>query len=164
LKPFGRGGRPTSYLSHEFPMRRLVILAASALLPATLSAQTPADRDAVKQAALDYIEGFYEGDSTRFIRSIRPEVYKYGFYRDTTGSYRGMQMQWQGFHNFANRVKRGQTRTPANAPKQVEVLDVADQVAAAKVTAYWGIDYLLLGKYDGKWMISHVTWQSPPRK
>jgi hypothetical protein len=145
-------------------MRRLLILAACAFLPAALTAQVPAERDAVKQAALDYIEGFYEGDSTRFIRSVRPEVYKYGFYRDTTGSYRGMQMQWQGFHNFANRVKRGQSRTPANAPKEVEVLDVADQIAAAKITAWWGIDYLLLGKYDGKWMISHVLWQSPPKR
>lgn len=145
-------------------MRRLVILAlAFVLAPTLLAAQSPADREAVRQTALDYIEGFYEGDSTRFLRSIRPEVYKYGFYRDTSG-YRGMQMQWQGFHNFANRVKRGQARTPANAPKDVELLDVADQIAAVKVTAYWGIDYLLMGKYDGKWMISHVLWQSPPKR
>lgn len=146
-------------------MRRLVAycLLAVALLAPALPAQVAADKEGVRQAALDYIEGFYEGDSTRFIRSVRPEVYKYGFYRDTTGSYRGMQMQWQGFHNFANRVKRGQSRTPANAPKEVEVLDVADQIAAAKITAWWGIDYLLLGRYDGKWMISHVLWQSPPK-
>jgi hypothetical protein len=138
------------------------LLAAVLLAPAALHAQSAADRDAVRQAALDYIEGFYEGDSTRFLRSIRPEVYKYGFWRDSTG-YRGMQMQWQGFHNFANRVKRGQTRTPANAPKEVELLDVTDQIAAVKVSAYWGIDYLLMGKYDRKWMISHVLWQGPPK-
>lgn len=147
-------------------MRRFAAycLLAIALLAPALPAQAAADRDGVRLAALDYIEGFYEGDSTRFIRSVRPEVYKYGFYRDTTGSYRGMQMQWQGFHNFANRVKRGQTRTPANAPKQVDILDVADQTAAVKVTAYWGIDYLLMAKYDDKWMISHILWQSPPKR
>jgi hypothetical protein len=146
-------------------MRRIAssCLLALALFGADLPAQSGADREGVRQAALDYIEGFYEGDSSRFIRSVRPEVYKYGFYRDTTGSYRGMQMQWQGFHNFANRVKRGQSRTPANAPKEIEILDVADQIAAARVTAWWGIDYLLMGKYDGRWMISHVLWQSPPK-
>ena len=37
-----------------------------------------------------------------------------------------------------------------------------DQTASVKVVAWWGIDYLLMGKYDGKWMISHVLWQSPP--
>ena len=36
--------------------------------------------------------------------------------------------------------------------------DSAD--AAVKVRASWGTDYLLLGKYDGRWMISHVLWQS----
>ena len=144
-------------------MLRIVALAALALVPAAVDAQASTDREAVRQTALDYIEGFYEGDSTRFLRSIRPEVYKYGFWRDSTG-YRGMHMQWQGFHNFANRVKRGQTRTPPNAPKGVELLDVSDQIAAVKINAYWGMDYLLMGKYDGKWMISHVLWQGPPKQ
>jgi predicted lipid-binding transport protein (Tim44 family) len=39
---------------------------------------TPADREAVRRAVLDYVEGFYEGDSVKLARSIRPEVYKYG--------------------------------------------------------------------------------------
>ncbi len=46
--------------------------------------------------------------------------------------------------------------------KNVEVLDYQDQTAAAKVTAWWGTDYVLLGKYNGRWMITHVLWQSPP--
>lgn len=42
--------------------------------------------------------------------------------------------------------------------------EVQDQTAAAKLTASWGTDYLPLGKQDGRWMITHVTWQShPPR-
>jgi hypothetical protein len=40
---------------------------------------------------------------------------------------------------------------------------VLDQTASAKLTASWGIDYLLLAKYDGRWMITHVLWQTPPR-
>ena len=121
------------------------------------------DTAGVHAAALDYIEGFYLGDSTRFIRSIRPEVFKYGFSRDTSGAYRGMQMRWPEFHRFAGRVASGAIRTPANAPKRIEVLDIADQTAAVKVTAWWGIDYLLMAKTDGRWMIYHVMWQSPPR-
>jgi len=35
-------------------------------------------------------------------------------------------------------------------------------MAAAKVTAWWGTDYLLLGKFDGRWMIRDVLWESPP--
>jgi hypothetical protein len=48
--------------------------------------------------------------------------------------------------------------------KAVEVLDVLDQTAVAKVTASWGIDYMLLGKYDGRWKIVQILWQSPPPK
>lgn len=132
------------------------------LVPATLDAQATDAREAVRAAVLDYVEGFYEGDSTRFVRSVRPEVFKYGFARRPGGTYEGMQMTWQGFHDFANRVKAGRIRTPASAPKIVELLDVADQTAAAKVIAWWGIDYVLLARHEGRWMIYHVMWQSPP--
>ena len=130
------------------------------------SAQTSnADREGVRRAVLDYVEGFYEGDSTKHIRSIRPEVFKYGFYspRDST-RYQGMQMTWPAFHNFTRNVRAGNRQTPANAPKNVVIFEVLDQTASAKLTAYWGVDYLLLAKYDGKWMVTHVLWQSPPKK
>jgi hypothetical protein len=142
----------------------LVLAAALAGLAAPLRAQTAADSTAVKRAALDYIEGFYEGDSTKLVRAVRPEVFKYGFSRprDST-TYQGMQMKWPEFHAFANRVKASGRPAPASAPKGVQLLDVLDQTAAVKVTAWWGTDYLLMGKYDGKWMIAHVMWQSPGR-
>lgn len=133
--------------------------------PATApAAGTAADREAVKRAALDYIEGFYEGDSAKLVRSVRPDVFKYGFWRqrDST-SYGGEQMKWPEFLDYARRVKQNNRPAPATAPKRVELFEVLNQTASAKVTAFWGTDYLLLGKYDGKWMISSVLWQSPPR-
>ncbi len=147
--------------------QRLAAIATLALalaLPPSAHAQTAADSAAVRAAVLDYVDGFYQGDSTLLVRSVRPEVYKYGFarHRDST-TYRGMQMTWAGFHRYANGVKaRGGRGAPANAPKVIELLDVLDQTAAAKLTAWWGTDYLLLARFDGRWMISHVLWQSPP--
>jgi hypothetical protein len=122
------------------------------------------EQDAVRRAVLDYVEGFYEGDSSKFVRSVRPEVFKYGYWipRDST-RYQGEQMQWPEFHAYANRVKASKRLAPATAPKEVVVFDVLDQTASAKLTAVWGVDYLLLGKYDGKWMIAEVLWQSRPR-
>lgn len=49
-------------------------------------------------------------------------------------------------------------------PKQIDLLDVADQTASAKLTAWWGIDYLHLATHDGCWIIVHVLWQSPPKR
>jgi hypothetical protein len=135
----------------------LIVLTA---LTGPLRAQTD-DREAVRRAVLDYVEGFYEGDSAKLARSVRPEIFKYGFWkaRDST-RYAGEQMKYPEFFDYARRVKEKNHPAPPTAPKTVEVYDVQNQTASAKLTAFWGTDYLLLGKYDGKWMISSVMWQS----
>jgi hypothetical protein len=145
-------------------MRRLLLL--SAVLAAPLGAQSAADSAGVRQASTDYLDGFYTGDSTKHVRSIRPEVYKYGFgrARDAATYGAGQQMTWPQFHAFTGRVKASGKAPDPKWPKRVELLDVLDQTAATKVTAWWGTDYLLLGKFDGRWMITHVLWQSPPPK
>jgi hypothetical protein len=143
----------------------LLVLGVGRNLPAQEGGTaTPAEKEGVRRAVLDYVEGFYEGDSVKFVRGVRPELYKYGFYipKDSTG-YTGERMTWEEALGFIRRVKEKNHRAPATAPKQVDLLDVQDETAAAKLTAYWGTDYLLLAKYDGRWMISSVMWQSPPR-
>lgn len=54
-------------------------------------------------------------------------------------------------------------RAPKTAPKEVVIYDVLDQTATAKLTAIWGIDYMHLAKYQGKWKIINVLWQTPPK-
>ena len=150
----------------------LAVLPAFLLLAASpLGAQSPTARDtsqhsAVRRAVLDYVEGFYEGDTTKLVRAFRPDFFKYGYsrHRDST-SYRGMQMRWEDAMAYANRVKARNQPTPAGAPKEVVLFDVLDQTASAKLTAWWGTDYLLLAREDGRWVITHVLWQSsPPRR
>ena len=148
-------------------LRALSVMAlVSAAGTRRVEAQASApDRDGVRRAVLDYVEGFYEGDTLKLVRSIRPEVYKYGFWKSAKDApYAGEQMTWTEVLAYGRRVRERGNRAPASAPKDVALFDVQDQTASAKLTASWGTDYLLLGKYDGKWMISHVLWQSPPPK
>src|SRR5690606_15967726 len=106
---------PPSYIpgspSPGTPMRfRYALLAAGLVLlslPHRAAAQTQADHDAVRQAVLDYVEGFYEGDTTRFIRSVRPEVDKFGFWRNQQGAYQGGAFRWEQFFSFARDVREG---------------------------------------------------------
>jgi hypothetical protein len=143
---------------------RRALFAAVLVIATVSSAQTRNDKDAeaVRRVVLDYVEGFYEGDTAKLVRALRPEMYKYGFYRNgDTAAYRGSQMTYAQALAYATRVKAQNTPAPASSPKTVQVLDVMDQTASAKLTAYWGIDYVLLAKYDGRWMISHVLWQGP---
>ena len=91
-------------------------------------------------------------------------MYKYGFsFSRQSGAYVGEQMKWLEFLSYAASVKKGGAPR-ALAPREVQLLDVLNQTAAAKVTAWWGTDYLLMGRFADKWMITHVIWQSPPPK
>ena len=159
-----RATRRTRALSFALPALMIVALGHAAYAQGAAAPATE-DREAVRRAVLDYVEGFYEGDSAKLARAVRPEVFKYGFWkaRDST-RYAGEQMKYPEFFDYARRVKQNNRPAPPAAAKIVEVYDVQDQTASAKLTAFWGTDYLLLGKYDGRWMISSVLWQSVPRK
>ena len=51
---------------------------------------------------------------------------------------------------------------PDDATWTIELYDVLDVTACAKLTAFWGIDYMLLAKEDGRWTIRQILWQSHP--
>ena len=122
----------------------------------TLSAQTStAEEQAVERATLDYIEGFYEGDTAKIIRGVLPEAHKFGYWKDReTGQYSGEPMSFDEMKAYAQRVREKEKFAKPDAPKKVEIFEVQDQTA-------WGTDYLLLGKYDGQWKIVQVLWQGP---
>lgn len=144
---------------------RVLLVSLVLLLPQVVPAQTISDREAVRLAVLDYVEGFYEGDTARLVRSVSPEVRKYGYYRAKPGGpYVGEAMPFPEFLSYANRIRTGRSRTPPNAVKDIVLFDVQDQTASAKLTAWWGTDYLLLAKDKGRWIILEVLWQGPPAK
>jgi hypothetical protein len=146
-------------------MRKLILLAAALLvLPTAVAAQADAEREAVRQAVLDYVEGIYEVNPARIERSVHPELAKRGFFvkRGET-NYSSAVMAYQQLVQLAATYNKN-GRVPKDAPKEVVIYDVSDQTATAKLTAVWGIDYIHLAKYDGKWKFVNVLWQSPPKK
>lgn len=133
------------------------------LLPTAALAQT-SDADGARRAALDYLEGFYEGDPAKIRRGVHPEVNKFGFYLpEGADAYQRVPMSFDEMLQFAQNV-RDQGRQPGpDAPREVILLDVQDQIAVAKVIAWWGSDYLQMARYDGEWKVVQVIWQSPQR-
>ncbi|GAB3943204.1 hypothetical protein GCM10028805_09060 [Spirosoma harenae] len=129
-------------------------------------AQTPADDVAgVRQACFNYIDTFYKADTTLAYQSIHPTLQKRGFaYDQKTGSYsKQLEMPFPALIRLANVWNKEGKRANADSPRQVDVFEVADKTAMAKVTAVWGIDYLHLIKENDRWMIVNVLWQSPPK-
>jgi Putative lumazine-binding len=137
---------------------------AAAMLIAAIGAQAQTgDKDAVRQAALDYVEGIYNVQPERIERSVHPNLVKRGFYKkDAATPYAEMPMTYEQLVKLAASWNKDGKRD--TSIKEVAVLEVLDQTAVAKVRASWGIDYMMLGKYDGKWKITQILWQSHPPK
>lgn len=118
------------------------------------------DKVKIKRAALDYIEGFYTGDTLKIKRSIHPDLSKLGYGRKSKGSKEHI-MSYDRAIGFARDVANDpRLAASSDAVKKIEILDAQDKIACVKVTVYWGIDYLLMVKYGDKWMITKVLWQA----
>lgn len=125
------------------------------------SAQS-SDRDLVYQAVEDYVDALYLVQPEKITRSVHPGLTKKGYWRKTeTESYGPEQtMTFQQLFDLAGKWNAN-GKLPKNAPRKIEIFDVQDQTASAKLTAQWGTDYFQLARYNGKWMIVNVLWQSP---
>jgi catechol 2,3-dioxygenase-like lactoylglutathione lyase family enzyme len=121
-----------------------------------------ADKAAIIQTALDYIEGWYEGNAERMQRSLHPDLAKRIVRPDaTTGRDRLDQMSALGLVQSTQRG--GGTRTPPERQqKEVIILDRFEHAASVKVIASDWIDYLHLVKWNGAWVIVNVLWELKP--
>jgi hypothetical protein len=144
-------------------MKKILVLNLLVLILCfTAGAQTHKDKEAVRQAALDYIESIYEVNPDKVERSVHPDLVKRGFF-----TQKGESVYRPHIMTFAQLVELAKTYNkngvvPKDAPKKVEIFEVLDQTANAKIIASWGIDYLHLAKYEGKWKIINILWQSHP--
>ncbi len=142
-------------------LKALVLL--SAVIPGTARAQSAADSAAIRAAALDYAEGWYEGSADRMARALHPELVKRIVVRDTTTGK--SMLQGMGASVLVNSTRHGYGKeTPKERQqKEVAILDIFGNAASAKaVMADW-VDYMQLGKVDGRWVIVNVLWERKPQ-
>ena len=148
-------------------MKQMIALALTVMIGLSAQAQSTAkaDKEAVRAAAMDYIEALYQAQPDRIARSVHPKLTKLGFSKKQGSSeYSESPMTYDQLFNLAGSWNKDGKRPIASAPKEVVVYEVLDQTASAKVTALWGIDYMHLAKYDGKWKIINILWQAHPPK
>jgi putative lumazine-binding protein len=122
---------------------------------------TQTDREAVKEAVLDYVEGVYEVNPAKIERSVHPELAKRGFFIHDQEAIESTMSFPEFIEHAKTYNKDGQF--PPDAPKEIIIYEVLDHTASVKLIAAWGIDYMHLAKYHGKWMIMHVLWQTHPQ-
>ena len=131
--------------------------------PGLARVQAAADSAGIRRAALDYIEGYYEGNAERMERAVHPELAK-----------RIIRTNEQGMSQFNNmsamalvqgtRAGYGTKIPVADRHKDVTILDIYQNAASAKIYASGWVDYLHLAKWNGEWKIVNVLWELHPKK
>jgi hypothetical protein len=122
-----------------------------------------ADRQAITQTALDYVEGWYEGNPERMERALHPDLAKRVVITDAKGRSRLEQMSAMG---LVQAVKRGGGKdTPKEKQqKDVTILDVFENAASVKAIMSGWIDYMHMAKFNGRWVIVNVLWELKPKQ
>jgi hypothetical protein len=130
----------------------------------TAHAQSPADAAAIKQTALDYIEGWYEGNAERMERALHPELAK-RIVRTDSKTGRSALGQMGAMSLVQGTRAGGGKQTPKDKQqKDVMILDVFENAASVKVVASDWVDYLHMAKWNGHWVIVNVLWEMKPEK
>jgi len=128
-----------------------------------LSAQTAADSTAIRAAALDYIEGYYEGNGERMERALHPELAKRIVRTNDQGRSQLGQMSAMTLI-LGTRQGGGKDTPVAEQRKDVKILDIYRSAASARIDASGWVDYLHLAKWNGRWVIVNVLWELHPPK
>ncbi|HET9532775.1 MAG TPA: nuclear transport factor 2 family protein [Blastocatellia bacterium] len=148
-------------------MRNLCLLFVFLLLTlaSAADAQTTAsnaDAAAIRQTALDYIEGWYEGNAERMERALHPELAK-RIVRTNPQNNQSRLDQMSAMSLVQGTRRGGGKNTPKERQqKDVTILDVYENAASVKVIASDWIDYLHMAKFNGRWVIVNVLWELKP--
>lgn len=144
-------------------MKKVVFFVAMFLAMALISftqqvPDTKKDELAVKQAALDYIEGWYEANPERMERALHPDLVKRYVIKLPTGKEILESVSAQAMVEMTR--AGGGSKTPKEKQQnEVVVLDIDGDIATAKATSADYVDYLQLAKTNGQWKIVNVLWR-----
>src|SRR6266576_484277 len=119
-------------------MKKLIAAAGFIIVLVTCaSAQSsvPDDETAIRKTALNYIEGWYEGDAARMESSLHPELAKRMISTDPNTGH--SVFNHMGAMALVQRTKRGGgTKTPKERQtKDITILDRYNNAAVVKIVA-----------------------------
>jgi len=110
------------------------------------------DASAVRSTVTNYIEAYYTGNAARMEQALHSHYLKHKIHgnipvREQTGADLVQ----------AARSGEGTHLTQAERTQQVTVLDVAGNIASAKLVTPGWTDYMTLTKINGQWKILSVV-------
>ena len=128
-----------------------------------ISAQADAEREAIKRTALNYAEGWYEGNADKMESALSPDLAKRIARSNPQGQTRLDHMTAMALVQ-GTRGGFGKQTPAAEQQKDVTILDVLGGAATVKLEMRDWVDYMHVAKINGKWLIVNVLWEMKPRK
>ncbi len=138
-------------------------LVIAALLSSLLTAYTiidgENDRKAVEKAALDYIEGWYEGNVERMAGCLHPDLQK----REIRILSQTGRSQF-GLHTASTLIEGTRLGLGKQIPIEernirITVFEIFRNIASVKATSKLSTEYLHIVKYNGEWKVLNVLWE-----
>jgi len=111
------------------------------------------DQEAIVNAVLNYVEGWYSADSERMGQALHPKLAK----RHVTGEGE----VWDVSHDWmieATGKGQGKIDNPKNGNKKISILDMTGAMASVKLISEEFDDYIHLAKVDNGWVIVNALW------
>ena len=124
-----------------------------ALSTSAQNKETPGDdASAVRSTVTNYIEAYYTGNAARMEQTLHPHYLKHKIHGD-------IPMREQTGPQLVEDVRSGGGTHMAQAQRteKVTVLDVARNIASAKLVTPGWVDYMTLSKINGEWKILSVV-------
>jgi hypothetical protein len=139
--------------------RLTAVLALGAALALPLPQNTiEADKAAIRQAVLDYAEGYYGHAPDRMERAVSPLLSKRGL-----NLRPGLPILQQNAEMLIDACRGNAPRPgPDERKMTVDVLDAQAEIGSARVFSVQFNDYVHLIKRGGRWQLLSVLWHQPP--
>ena len=144
-------------------MKYALMMFGLVVISAVVAWGGPEGADAgIKKTALDYAEGWYDGDAARMERALHPDLAKRALMPDPqSGKGRVEHMSAMTLVQYTRNGLGKQT--PSDQRKaEVKVLDVYGNTASVKLEMHDWIDYMHMVRVRGEWKIVNVLWELTP--
>lgn len=109
---------------------------------------------AIRQSALDYIEGEHEGDPKKMLRVLHPEVVRRELITDPeTGKDR---LEQKSGMSLVSGASVSSERPKEKLQKEITILETFENIASVKIASANRTDYVHMVKSDKKWLVVNV--------
>ena len=112
---------------------------------------------------LNYAEGWYEGNADKMESALSPDLATHIVRNNPQGQSMLGQMTAMALVQ-GTRGASGKATPKEEQQKDVTILDVLGGAATVKLEMRDWVDYMYVGKINGKWLIINVLWEMKPSK